>query len=191
MSMEREWRNINTLPNKNMLSFCKTATNNLMKILSRNAGFPSVRPTSRAALRMARASHSGIVPTKKRGYDITRNPHLNKEILVNHRVYWPNLIVDTLSTQHSHKGKEVKNDAMKLFVLRKLEDHIKFTIKNVAVPEKVLAGYSLKLLAVSIQDEEPQYAALVQPPTCRLHGGAALLTDVKKAIITQKRKWEE
>ncbi|MGH0126621.1 UNVERIFIED_CONTAM: hypothetical protein FKN15_016533 [Acipenser sinensis] len=125
-----------------MLSFCKTATNNLMKILSRNAGFPSVRPTSRAALRMARASHSGIVPTKKRGYDITRNPHLNKEILVNHRVYWPNLIVDTLSTQHSHKGKEVKNDAMKLFVLRKLEDHIKFTIKNVAVPEKVLAGYT-------------------------------------------------
>ncbi|MGH0120226.1 UNVERIFIED_CONTAM: hypothetical protein FKN15_056551 [Acipenser sinensis] len=64
---------------KNMQSFCKTATNNLMQILSRNAGFPSVSPTSRAALGMARASHSGIVPTKKRGYDITRNPHLNKD----------------------------------------------------------------------------------------------------------------
>ncbi|XP_033865363.2 NADP-dependent malic enzyme, mitochondrial-like isoform X2 [Acipenser ruthenus] len=61
-----------------MQSFCKTATNNLMKILSRNAGFPSVSPTSRAGLGIARASHSGIVPTKKRGYDITRNPHLNK-----------------------------------------------------------------------------------------------------------------
>ena len=36
----------------------------------------------------------------------------------------------------------------------------------------------LKLLAVSTQDSEPQYAALVQPPTCRLHEGAALLTDV-------------
>ncbi|MGH0151688.1 UNVERIFIED_CONTAM: hypothetical protein FKN15_065509 [Acipenser sinensis] len=36
----------------------------------------------------------------------------------------------------------------------------------------------LKLLAVSTQDGEPQYAALVQPPTCRLHEGTALLTDV-------------
>ena len=27
-------------------------------------------------------------------------------------------------------------------------------------------------------DGEPQYAAQVQPPTCRLHKGAALLTDV-------------
>ncbi|XP_058883266.1 ADP-sugar pyrophosphatase-like isoform X1 [Acipenser ruthenus] len=36
----------------------------------------------------------------------------------------------------------------------------------------------LKLLAVSNQDGEPHYAALVQPPTCRLHEGAALLTYV-------------
>ncbi len=45
-----------------------------------------------------------------------------------------------------------------------------------------VSGYTvspgLKLLAVSTQDGEPQYAALVQPPTCRLHEGTALLTDV-------------
>ena len=45
-----------------------------------------------------------------------------------------------------------------------------------------VSGYTispgLRLLAVSTQDGEPQYAALVQPPTCRLHEGAALLTDV-------------
>ncbi|MGH0157505.1 UNVERIFIED_CONTAM: hypothetical protein FKN15_041596 [Acipenser sinensis] len=45
-----------------------------------------------------------------------------------------------------------------------------------------VSGYTvspgLKLLAVSTQDGAPQYAALVQPPTCRLHEGPALLSDV-------------
>ena len=45
-----------------------------------------------------------------------------------------------------------------------------------------VSGYTvssgLKLLAVRTQDGEPQYTALVQPSTCRLHEDAALLTDV-------------
>ncbi|MGH0139146.1 UNVERIFIED_CONTAM: hypothetical protein FKN15_057970 [Acipenser sinensis] len=47
----------------------------------------------------------------------------------------------------------------------------------------IISSPGLKLLAVSTQDDEPQYAVLVQPPTCRLHEGAALLTNVFFSVI--------
>ncbi|XP_036396294.1 NADP-dependent malic enzyme, mitochondrial [Megalops cyprinoides] len=74
---------MNTLPRKSVLALCRNATSCVVKILSSHAGYPAARATSGAYLGGVRVCHNGTgrktsVSTKKRGYDITRNPHLNK-----------------------------------------------------------------------------------------------------------------
>ncbi|KAJ8410526.1 hypothetical protein AAFF_G00194300 [Aldrovandia affinis] len=78
--------NMNTLPRKGVLALYRNATNCVVKTLSSHTGHPAGLSTSRACLGGVRVCHSGTghsknkssISTKKRGYDITRNPHLNK-----------------------------------------------------------------------------------------------------------------
>ncbi|KAM4561582.1 NADP-dependent malic enzyme, mitochondrial isoform 2-T3 [Fundulus diaphanus] len=76
---------MNSLPGKAALSLCRRAAAGGTRVLAASPGRPSgVVQADRAALQAVRVCHSGtnqkgsVVYTKKRGYDITRNPHLNK-----------------------------------------------------------------------------------------------------------------
>lgn len=72
---------MNSLPGRAALSLCRRAAGagaggGGMRVFAGSPGHP-------AALQAVRVCHSGAnrkgnVSTKKRGYDITRNPHLNK-----------------------------------------------------------------------------------------------------------------
>uniref|UniRef100_A0A668SYV1 Malic enzyme N-terminal domain-containing protein n=1 Tax=Oreochromis aureus TaxID=47969 RepID=A0A668SYV1_OREAU len=74
---------MNSLPGRAALSLCRrTATGGMMRVLS-GAPAAGVLSADRASFQAVRVCHSGTsrkpsVNTKKRGYDITRNPHLNK-----------------------------------------------------------------------------------------------------------------
>ncbi|KAJ8350871.1 hypothetical protein SKAU_G00260010 [Synaphobranchus kaupii] len=77
---------MNTLPRKSVLALCRNTSTCVVKILSGRTGHPAARSPSTACLGAVRVCHTGTgnsknknsVSTKKRGYDITRNPHLNK-----------------------------------------------------------------------------------------------------------------
>lgn len=76
---------MNSLPGKAALSLCRRAAAGGMRVLVAPPGRPTggAAQADRAALQAVRVCHSGTnqkgsVYTKKRGYDITRNPHLNK-----------------------------------------------------------------------------------------------------------------
>ncbi|XP_026001773.1 NADP-dependent malic enzyme, mitochondrial-like [Astatotilapia calliptera] len=74
---------MNSLPGRAALSLCRrTATGGMMRVLS-GAPAAGVLSADRASFQAVRVCHSGTsrkptVNTKKRGYDITRNPYLNK-----------------------------------------------------------------------------------------------------------------
>lgn len=77
--------NMNTLSGKSVLSLCIRTTNSIRVLASCT---PSALPLgyglTRPLLGVERVCHSAAnsnpssIRTKKRGYDITRNPHLNK-----------------------------------------------------------------------------------------------------------------
>lgn len=73
---------MNSLPRKAALWLCRrTSPAGGLRLLAASPGHPSGAPA--ASVPPVRVCHSGtspggIVRTKKRGYDITRNPHLNK-----------------------------------------------------------------------------------------------------------------
>lgn len=73
---------MNSLPGRAALSLCRRTAAGGMKLLA--ASSPAHPAGGLAAsLQAVRVCHSGTRPqgsvkTKKRGYDITRNPHLNK-----------------------------------------------------------------------------------------------------------------
>lgn len=75
---------MNSLPGKAALSLCRRAAAGGMRVLVAPPGRSTGgAQADRAALQTVRVCHSGTnqkgsVYTKKRGYDITRNPHLNK-----------------------------------------------------------------------------------------------------------------
>ncbi|XP_028655935.2 NADP-dependent malic enzyme, mitochondrial-like [Erpetoichthys calabaricus] len=68
---------MNTLHNPRMVTLYRTAGNSVMKMLSSNVAVPTVGPVRLCSSGMG-PSNSNRGFTKKRGYDITRNPHLNK-----------------------------------------------------------------------------------------------------------------
>ncbi|TNN60887.1 NADP-dependent malic enzyme, mitochondrial [Liparis tanakae] len=76
---------MNSLPGRAAMSLClrRTAAGG-MRVFAGSSGHPAGGvPAARASLQAVRVCHSGTsqkgsVSTKKRGYDITRNPHLNK-----------------------------------------------------------------------------------------------------------------
>uniref|UniRef100_A0AAQ6A338 Malic enzyme n=1 Tax=Amphiprion ocellaris TaxID=80972 RepID=A0AAQ6A338_AMPOC len=70
---------MNSLPGRAALSLCRQGG---MRVFAGSPGLPAGGlPADRASFQAARVDHSRSgrsVSTKKRGYDITRNPHLNK-----------------------------------------------------------------------------------------------------------------
>uniref|UniRef100_A0A673YNP6 Malic enzyme n=1 Tax=Salmo trutta TaxID=8032 RepID=A0A673YNP6_SALTR len=72
---------MNSLPGRSV-SLCRRMTAGAMRVLAGTAGHPDTvaRATCLEAVRVCHSgsSRKGSVSTKKRGYDITRNPHLNK-----------------------------------------------------------------------------------------------------------------
>ncbi|GLD46052.1 NADP-dependent malic enzyme-like protein [Lates japonicus] len=75
---------MNSLPTRAALSLCRRTATGGMRVLAGSPGHPAgILPADRATFQAVRVCHSGAnrktsVSTKKRGYDITRNPHLNK-----------------------------------------------------------------------------------------------------------------
>ncbi|XP_053184381.1 NADP-dependent malic enzyme, mitochondrial isoform X2 [Scomber japonicus] len=76
---------MNSLPGRAALSLCRrTATAGGMRVFTGSPGLPAGGLSADSAfLQAVRVCHSGTnrkasISTKKRGYDITRNPHLNK-----------------------------------------------------------------------------------------------------------------
>ncbi|KAG7215763.1 hypothetical protein INR49_021886, partial [Caranx melampygus] len=75
---------MNSLPGRAALSLCRrTAAAGGARVLAGLPGHPAgAQPADRASFHTVRVCYSGAnrksVSTKKRGYDITRNPHLNK-----------------------------------------------------------------------------------------------------------------
>ncbi|XP_040004583.1 NADP-dependent malic enzyme, mitochondrial [Xiphias gladius] len=75
---------MNSLPGRAALSLCRRKAAGPMRVFAGPPGHPAgILPADRASFQAARVCHSGAnrrasVSTKKRGYDITRNPHLNK-----------------------------------------------------------------------------------------------------------------
>uniref|UniRef100_A0A8C4GXD2 Malic enzyme n=1 Tax=Dicentrarchus labrax TaxID=13489 RepID=A0A8C4GXD2_DICLA len=74
---------MNSLSGRAALSLCRRTAAGGMRVLAGSPGHPAGGLT--ASLRAVRVCHSGTnrkgsVSTKKRGYDITRNPHLNKKV---------------------------------------------------------------------------------------------------------------
>lgn len=76
---------MNSLPARVALSLCRrTTAAGGMRVLAGSTTHPGVvLPADRNSFQAVRVCHSGTsrkgsVSTKKRGYDITRNPHLNK-----------------------------------------------------------------------------------------------------------------
>uniref|UniRef100_A0A8C5CBP4 Malic enzyme n=1 Tax=Gadus morhua TaxID=8049 RepID=A0A8C5CBP4_GADMO len=72
---------MNSLPGKTLLSLCRRTSNGALRVYGASGVTSPADNTCPAAA--TRACHSGTsrkgsVSTKKRGYDITRNPHLNK-----------------------------------------------------------------------------------------------------------------
>lgn len=74
---------MNSLPGRVALSLCRrTSAAGGLRLLAGSPCHPDGGPAT-ACVQPARVCHSGTNPkgsvkTKKRGYDITRNPHLNK-----------------------------------------------------------------------------------------------------------------
>uniref|UniRef100_G3NFX2 Malic enzyme n=1 Tax=Gasterosteus aculeatus aculeatus TaxID=481459 RepID=G3NFX2_GASAC len=75
---------MNSLPGRAALSLCRSTAAGGMRVFAGSPGRPAgAVPVDGASLRAVRVCHSGTsrqgsTTTKKRGYDITRNPHLNK-----------------------------------------------------------------------------------------------------------------
>uniref|UniRef100_A0A3Q1JHG6 Malic enzyme n=1 Tax=Anabas testudineus TaxID=64144 RepID=A0A3Q1JHG6_ANATE len=75
---------MNSLPGRAAVLLCRRSAAGGMGVFSGSSGHPAgVLPADRASGSAVRVCHSGTsrkgsVSTKKRGYDITRNPHLNK-----------------------------------------------------------------------------------------------------------------
>uniref|UniRef100_A0A8C7FNH3 Malic enzyme n=1 Tax=Oncorhynchus kisutch TaxID=8019 RepID=A0A8C7FNH3_ONCKI len=73
---------MNSLPGRSV-SLCRRMTAGAMRVLAGTTGHPDTvaRATCLEAVRVCHSdsSRKGSVSTKKRGYDITRNPHLNKD----------------------------------------------------------------------------------------------------------------
>ncbi|CAB1415161.1 unnamed protein product [Pleuronectes platessa] len=79
---------MNSLPGRAALSLCRRTAAGGLRVLAGSPGHPSGSlPADRASFQAVRVCHSGktrkgSISTKKRGYDITRNPHLNKDVQV-------------------------------------------------------------------------------------------------------------
>uniref|UniRef100_A0A672ZMC7 malate dehydrogenase (oxaloacetate-decarboxylating) (NADP(+)) n=1 Tax=Sphaeramia orbicularis TaxID=375764 RepID=A0A672ZMC7_9TELE len=75
---------MNSLPGRAVLSLCGRTAAGGVRVFGGSPGhITAPRPVDRASFQAVRVCHSGTgrkgsVSTKKRGYDITRNPHLNK-----------------------------------------------------------------------------------------------------------------
>lgn len=72
---------MNSLPGRAALSLCRRTAAGGMRVFAGSPGHPAGGLT--ASLQAVRVCHSGTnrknsVSTKKRGYDIIRNPNLNK-----------------------------------------------------------------------------------------------------------------
>lgn len=79
--------NMNSLSGKGVLSLCRQTTNSLRVLAnSTPSALPPGHGLTRSLVGAQRVCHSAAsskpssIRTKKRGYDITRNPHLNKVI---------------------------------------------------------------------------------------------------------------
>ncbi|MGH0129079.1 UNVERIFIED_CONTAM: hypothetical protein FKN15_069060 [Acipenser sinensis] len=87
---------------------------------------------------------------------------------------------------HGHYPEIFVVDATSLEVLFSLVSKISpdwISSMSIIRSHRTQVSPGLKLLAVSTEDGEPQYTALVQTPTCRLHEGTALLTDMASCFF--------
>lgn len=85
---------MNSLPGRAALSLCRRTAAGGMRVFIGAQGHPTGgMPADKACFQAVRVCHSGTgrksVSTKKRGYDITRNPHLNKVSLLIGQVSLP------------------------------------------------------------------------------------------------------
>ncbi|XP_069509063.1 NADP-dependent malic enzyme-like [Ambystoma mexicanum] len=123
-----------------MMSTCGRSVSRMLEMLQRGSRLPHLAEPRRATLEAVRVCHSGLPQTqtaktraiKKRGYDITRNPYLNKGMAFTleerlqlgiHGLLPPCFLSQDVQVLRVMKSYETKsNDLDKYIILMTLQD---------------------------------------------------------------------